>query len=267
VAKHIAILIHRHGSFDRNTYLLSEVAEVWRQSGLQITVLPGPQPNVTADLAILHVDLTVAPQDHLDFVDQFPRAINAGVADISKRAISSNLVRQGDGFEGPVILKSDRNSGGYREACLAAKGLMPPCTVFPPARYTIFRSVAAVPPVIWQRPDLVVERFLPERSGEFFCLRTWVFLGDKETHSLSFSKKPIVKSSNVVQRQPLGEVPDELRQIRQRLKFDYGKFDYCLVDGRPVLYDANRTPTLGRFTPEEFMPRIRLLAEGIHSFL
>ena len=42
---------------------------------------------------------------------------------------------------------------------------------------------------------------------------------------------------------PLTEpVPEELRQTRRQLGFDYGKFDYGVVNGEVVLYDANRTP-------------------------
>jgi hypothetical protein len=62
-------------------------------------------------------------------------------------------------------------------------------------------------------------------------------------------------------------VPDELREMRKSLGFDFGKFDYAIVDGRVVLYDANRTPAVGNFSREQFMPRIRLLAEGLNAFL
>ena len=65
----------------------------------------------------------------------------------------------------------------------------------------------------------------------------------------------------------LGEVPDELRQIRRELKFDYGKFDYTMVDGRPVLFDANRTPTIGRFPKARYLPLAETLAGGLDSFL
>jgi hypothetical protein len=93
-----------------------------------------------------------------------------------------------------------------------------------------------------------------------------VFLGDKHTHSLSLSKHPIVKGSRVIHREALGDVPEELQRMREELKFDFGKFDYVLAEGRVVLYDANRTPSLDAFRRDEYMPRVRLLAEGIKSF-
>jgi hypothetical protein len=265
--KHIAILVHRHGSFDFPLYYLHEMASLWREAGFTITILHGPQPRVKADLAILHVDLTIVPDDHLAFMRQFPITINASVADISKRAISSDLVRQEDNYDGPVIIKTNRNAGGHMEALLAARGLMPRSPTCPPDQYPILNSAAEVTPAVWNHPDLVVERFLPERHGDLYCLRNWVFFGDKEIHALMLSKHPIVKSTNKIDRQPLAEVPEELRQLRRQLHFDFGKFDYALVDGRVVLYDANRTPGLINLTPDQYMPRIHLLAQGIHSFL
>ena len=94
-----------------------------------------------------------------------------------------------------------------------------------------------------------------------------MFLGDRETNSLSYSKQPIVKSENVIRREVVAEVPDELRQIRRELGFDFGKFDYAIVGDRVVLYDANRTPTLGNFPREQYLPRVRHLAEGIGAFI
>jgi hypothetical protein len=37
-------------------------------------------------------------------------------------------------------------------------------------------------------------------------------------------------------------VPDDLRETRRRLGFDYGKWDFVLHEGRAVLIDANKTP-------------------------
>jgi hypothetical protein len=38
------------------------------------------------------------------------------------------------------------------------------------------------------------------------------------------------------------QVADALRAERARLGFDYGKFDFISHDGRPILFDVNRTP-------------------------
>ncbi len=258
----IVILVHRQDRFDRTAYFLSAIADLWCHQGLRVSVLQGPERQVPADLAILHVDLTIVPEDYLAFLRQYPRVVNGRVVDVSKRRISSNLVQPGDGYEGPVIVKTDLNYGGLQELRLTNRRLL----TISPENYPIYESVRQVPPIVWQHRELVVERFLPERRGDLYCLRTWVFLGDRETNSLCYAKHPIVKAGNVIRREPLAEVPDELRQTRRELGFDFGKFDYALVEGRVILYDANRTPTLGNFPMEQVLPRLRLLAEGIGAF-
>jgi len=243
------------------------MAGVWQDQGHRVSVLNGPAGKCEADLIINHIDLTVTPVDHLAYLRCFPKALNVAVVDISKRMISKMLVRKGEPYHGRVIVKSDLNSSGSPEASLALKGLMPPsyCQVLP--AYHVFDGVDEVPEVIWNHRAVIVERFVPERSGEFYCLRTWVFCGDRESNSLSFAQVPIIKQKDVVRRDVVPEVPDELRQMRDELGFDYGKFDYGIVDGEVILYDANRTPSLGTFRREEFMPRVRHYAEGLASFL
>ncbi|MCE9592044.1 MAG: hypothetical protein K8S99_16170 [Planctomycetes bacterium] len=277
---HIVILIHEGGAF-KPGYFLYEIAEVWRQQGLRVTVQHGAGPVIEADLAILHVDMTSVSAAHLAFMRHYPKTINAAVVDISKRRISTNLVRRRDGYGGPVIVKTNLNHGGLMEARLAAKrsrirkrlatlrNLLPWGwrSSLGMSDYPIFDSPNDVPRIVWHNPALVVERFLPERSGEFYCLRTWMFFGDREANSVSYSHERIIKSHTVVRREPVPQVPEELRRMRRELGFDFGKFDYAIVDGRVVLYDANRTPSLPQFSRDQAMERVRLLAEGVRAFL
>jgi hypothetical protein len=125
---HVLIVIHRDASFDEPAYVLREVADVWRAAGHRVTVRHGPDadaPRVAADLAVLHVDLTRAPDDHVACVRAYPRTINAAVVDISKSAVSEHLVRPGDGYDGPVIVKTTWNCGGMRERQLARRRASP----------------------------------------------------------------------------------------------------------------------------------------------
>jgi len=267
---HILILVHAHGSFDKPRYFMREIAEVWRERGHRISVTHGPPRRaVAADVAVLHVDLTVVPDDHLAFLRQYPVVINGRVKDISKRAISRNILSERDGYDGPVIVKTDRNYGGIMEAQLATrtKSRDGPAFVCEPKDYAVYRSARDVPAATWTNRDLIVEKFLAEQRDGCYCLRTWVFVGDRETNSISWARQPIVKSDAVIRREPIAEVPDELREMRLALGFDFGKFDYGIVDGHVVLYDANRTPAVGSFSREQFMPRIRLLADGLDAFL
>jgi hypothetical protein len=281
LAKHVVILTHRRTPLGGKQYFLGAIADVWREEGLRVSVVDEPAVRIDADAAILHTDLTVAPQQHLAFVRSYAVAINGAVSDISKRRTSAHLVRRGDGWTGPVIVKTDRNCGGAAEDRVAARGSHVARAVrtvrnalpwgfrarIPTSEYRILGSVREVPWVVWRNPDLVVERYLPERRGAHHCLRTWVFFGDRETNSICWSDQAVVKADNVLGREPVADVPPDLRTIRRELGFDFGKFDYAIVEGRTILYDANRTPTVGAFPREQVLQRIRVLAAGIRAFL
>lgn len=277
----IAILPHKHDGFKERVFFLREMARVWSENGFTVHVLADPSEQADADLAIMHIDLTVVPEEYLVAAERFPRVLNGDVRDVSKRVISENILSRGDEYSGPVIVKTNRNYGGASEARLAAMsanagdGLSNKWRFqhwshqeqLSSSRYPVLDSIAEVPPGVWRNEYLIVERFLPERSDDFYCLRTWVFFGDKETNSICYANEPIIKSKNVIRREPVKEVPDELRKIREKLKFDFGKFDYAISDGCVVLYDANPTPTLGQFGLEKFKRNIEILAEGIKVYL
>jgi hypothetical protein len=279
---HIAILVYRDdGPLNDAHYLIRVIAEAWIEKGFDVSVLLGPQPSVEADVAILHVNLTVVPEEYLEFIRRYPVVINGGVADISKRAISRHVVRLGDGYDGPVIVKTDRNHGGKREGRILARGtpierhvhglraLLPWWwqAEIPTGDYPVFDHVGLIPYPVWSNPELVVEKFLPERADEFYVVRTWLFFGDREMNSVGYARCPVIKAGDIVRRDDTQPVPDDLREIRRELGFDYGKFDYGIVDGRAILYDANRTPTLGARPIEEYMARGRVFAEGIRAYL
>lgn len=261
----IAILAHERES-QNNPYFLRGIARLWREQGFEVVVHRGTAAPPAADLAIVHVDLTVVPDDYLALAAHFPVTLNGRLKDISKRRISRQLVTRGDGYDGPVMVKTDRNSGGLPELILERGGATR-ADVQELLNYRVYRSPAAVPNGLWFDARWIVERFISERRDGLYCLRTWVCLGNRETHSLSYSQEPIIKSRNVIRREVLGEVPAELQRVRQELGVDFGKFDYALVDDEVVLYDVNKTPSLGRLSVEDMLPRLLLLAEGIHAYL
>ena len=278
--RHIAILVHENDQFEDMQYLLQLLAGIWRKSGVRVSVLSDPMSTIKADLAILHVNLTVVPENYIAWANQHHRVLNGRVADITKRAISSNLVCPGDNYCGPVIVKTNWNSGGSREALLARQGpLLRRFSIalrnslpwsfrsrLTASNYHVFESVTKVPRSVWYNPDFIVERFLPEYHDGYYCLRSWIFLGDKERAAISYSKDPVIKSYNTDHFERLDNVPDELRLMRQALGFDFGKFDYVINDGQVVLYDANRTPTTGIFSMEQCQQLIETLSEGIQSY-
>src|SRR5690606_38165328 len=117
-----------------------------------------------------------------------------------------------DDWDGPVIVKTNRNFGGRpeRRLKLGRLGLaLHPDTWIPrggwrhrtalvPDRYPIFESIKDVPGGVWDNPSLVVERFCPEREGDLYVVRTLSFFGDRWVNRRRLSPTPIVKASNVI---------------------------------------------------------------------
>lgn len=279
VSPHVAILVHQQHEFPPTGSLLAELATFWQEAGIRVTVLRGPASRIDADAIVLHVSQTVTPPAYRRFVQQYPVVINGRVTDISKRRVSRDLLRRPNDYGGPVMVKTDRNYGGDIESTLvrddgglrryahALRNRLPWSWRSTLDSYPVFASADQVPMAVWFNPDLVVERFMPERRDEFYCVRTWLFLGDQDRVALFYGRDPIVKSHTIIGRERLHDVPADLRQMRRDLGFDFGKFDYAIVDGRTVLYDANRTPALGAVSREECLPWLRTMANGIWNFL
>ncbi len=277
----VLILVHERASLSDTSYFLRSIAGVWSEQGHTVIEQRGPvHPAPEADIAFLHVDMTKVSDDSIRFLGRYPRAVNIGTGDISKRLVSRFIVEPGDGYKGPVIVKTDANCGGLKESAVkrARRGgrladslrnrlPWPMRSRIDTAEYRVFDSTDAVPRAVWRNRHLVVERFQPEMKGDLFCLRTWVFLGDRETSSICYAREPVVKSHTIIGRDALDGVPDELRAMRRDLGFDFGKFDYVLRDGRVILFDANRTPSLGDFPPEQYLPRVLHLADGLPALL
>src|SRR4026209_1760463 len=106
----IAVLLHeRDGDFWTGDYLLKHLAKEWQGAGVSVLPVFGPKRFVSADAAILHVDLTRIPEPSLQLARRNRRTVNGRVEDIGKRTFSAHIVRPGDGYEGPVIVKTERN--------------------------------------------------------------------------------------------------------------------------------------------------------------
>jgi hypothetical protein len=265
-------------------HFFAEAARHWSAGGGRVLSHRGLAAPPPAHLGILHVDLTQVPRPYLELARGYARCLNAGAADIAKRVVSRQLVTPDDAYEGPVIVKSDRNFGGVPERLvkLAQAGPLERlwdrlAESLPTAwtgrlrsgRYFVLPSPRAVPGWVWRRRDLVVERFLVERQGAHYALNMWFFLGEADCIATSLATTPQVKAASTVSRLPLHDrVPESLRRRRRELGFDYGKFDYVMVEGEACLLDANRTPHCG---PAGFSDRgreiCRRLAAGLDALL
>lgn len=243
----VAILFSEHGQPER--YVVSKLARYWREDGIVVHYLRGTRAFVPADVLFLHVDLSVLPADVLSFAQQYPLVINQHVRDIRKRTFSTLMVPRGGAYRGPVIVKSNFNFGGSPESGGHPSLLF---RQYHRARrvyfrlltgswgYHIYASPKDVPAPIWCDPGLVVERFVPERLGSDYAVRTYHCFGERDSFFLLSSPEPIVKSGPDTRMHPLAPDP-RLRALRRKLKLDYGKIDYVVANGEPVVLDLNKT--------------------------
>jgi hypothetical protein len=227
-------------------YILFDMIGHLRRRGHEIEVLRGLDRRSTGDVGVLHVDATHTPKEYVEYARTFPFCLNARVKDISKRTVSGALLAPGEAWAGPVIVKSNLNNGGRPErranvrAAQAGRPL-PYAEPDAPDQYEIYDTVDKVPPQLLERPATVIEKFLSEVEPNGHAVRIWTFCGDAERCTRYVSRYPLVKAEHMVRSEAV-PVPDELRVLRERLGFDYGKFDFVVHEGKPVLLDANNTP-------------------------
>ena len=269
----IIIITHVYDGFRERDFLLRSLAGHWLDAGHDVHLCEGLGNWPDGDVAIMHVDLSLVPAAYSEAAKRYPLVVNGAAVDVRKRLVSRHLLTRNDGWTGPVIVKTDLNFSGIPEK-LAAESFrrdgkaadLPPGPIVSTTRpYPIFTSASEVPAEVWDNPGFVVERFLPEQDEHGYCVRAWVFFGDRERCTRYRGSHPIVKSATIVAHEP-APVPDELRAERERLGFDYGKFDFVVRDGQAILLDANRTPSAPPPNPVIEASNARL-AEGIGALL
>lgn len=282
--RRVLILLHaRDAKAYRRPYQIWGLRDEWEREGLEVVVQRGLDEHVDADAVVNHVDLTVLPPEYAERLRLYPAAINAKAVDLSKRRVSEHLVGPGDGWDGPVIVKTDLNCGGMREAEMLDGALVRRARelvsavrapswrtrrTVPSDEYLVLDSVDQVPKGVFENPRLVVEKFLPEREGDLYVLRNYTFFGDRYVNKRLVSPDPVVKSgSPIALREEIPVHPDVIA-FAARFHLDRGKVDYVVRDGRVVVYDLNRTPTLGpSMTPERRRDACARLAPGLFTFL
>jgi hypothetical protein len=258
-------------------YAISLLSKAWREQGLDVEFAREYADD--ARICILHHDKTRLRKDGIPVAPDGAKSLNGDVLDISKRLFSTLQLTPESDWTGPVIIKSDLNHFGLQDSDGARSDLVSRARrrlarhswrwarMLPEKHYPVLPSLDDVPNWVWNDQDLLVEKFLPEYSEDgLYCVRGWIFFGNQGYAYRSLSTDPMVKAASVVRSEFLDEVPAELVALRKQMKFDFGKFDYVVHDGVPILLDANKTPTYPTSdgTPT---PRTRLLAKGIEAFL
>ncbi|KAB7741341.1 hypothetical protein F2P47_06255 [Parvibaculum sedimenti] len=256
--------------------VLQALADIWRERG--IVSVWGPAYAPEADACILHIDRTRLEPTDVPPPPRGLRAINGSILDISKRLFSVLEVYPGSDWSGQVIVKTNLNHFGLPEL----RGNHPAqraldrlrmriadiswhiARTLPDRTYPVLPSIRHVPRWVWDNPRYIVEKFMPEKDGDLYCLRGWMFLGPVSYGWRLFSTDPLVKTGTMVRYEFITEVPGELVELRNRTKFDFGKFDYVMHDGKPIVLDLNKTPA---YSGDPASPRLHKLAEGIEGFL
>lgn len=264
--KHIVVLLHE-GQAGKSLapYSIARLLPVWVGDGHQVSLAYGPRRVPQGDLLFLHVDLSVVPQDYREVAARFPVAINARIVDIRKSRTSTHLLQRGSAWDGPVIVKSDLNFGGEPERRLLGLTAARPLVqadgstlhACPLAEYEVYARLAEVPDAHWRHPGLVVERFLPERHGELYQLRTCHVLGEDVQGYVHRSPHPLVKGSTVVERLEVAPHPGVLAR-RRELGLDYGKLDYVVHGDEAIVLDVNKTTGGGSLAQTPALEAARL---------
>lgn len=277
--KTIAILFHKKRSVrSTRSYVITYLADIWRKDGHKIIFLFGTKKFIPADICIVHIDLSVVPEEYLVFANRYPITLNGKVKDIRKRRFSSNIVRQCDQYQGKVIVKSDQNCAGKPERILLKNPIyrmlskininlnLSPRRFNSASDYKVYDRASDVPPIYFQDSYFIVEKFLPEKVDNLYFVHLYLFLGDRHQCFKLGSKYPIVNGRSSISWEVVKPDPDIIR-MQKEMNFDYGKFDYCLNEGKVVLLDVNKTVGYGGLKYTEQLGVLhRYRAEGLYAY-
>lgn len=286
----IAILLHELDTDARSRrYRLWSIVQNWRDLGCDVRLVNGTGPDarkavLAADILLPHLDCSVIAGDYAQLIDEHPRAINTRIRDIRKRAFSPIIVGgPDDPYQGPVIVKTNNNSGGSRDveySCTNPNSpierfnkwlawhprVLPHCLGWTRTlpRYPIFDSPRQVPRAAWRNKHVVVERFLTSDRDDQgrHLLHMWIVMGNASVGRTLASKDPYVKDRHA-ELGSFDNPPPEVVELRDHVGLDYGKIDFIIADGTPHVIDINWTPTLSGDPADPFyLEQCRPLAEA-----
>ncbi len=263
-------------------YVVSALSKIWRDRDLRVECGVGYEPD--ANVCILHHDLTCLDASLLPRAPDSTAVLNGQVLDISKKSYSVLRVTEATIWDGPVIVKSNLNHFGFpetgqKERPSRMRALLHKlrtrlsqtswraARMLPAGIYPVLDTKDDVPGWVWRDPDLIVEKFLPERTDDgMYSIRGWMFLGNKGYAYRNIATDPLVKAATTVRHEFFSDAPPALYEYRKRMGFDFGKFDYVEHGDDVYLLDANKTPSFPIAKPEP-SPRVLELAKGIEEFL
>ncbi len=252
------LLVLHHDNFNpdsRQKHFIHFLGAVWRAQGVEVIHHAGSRGLPPADIVLLHVDLSIVPMRFAKAVQAYPRVWNAGCLDIRKRSLPERglVIGRLSEHQGPVIVKTDLNCGA-RPELRARRGLSWSSNLLERLRlrrisrspslkkfeYPIYDDVSAVPSAVWDDPMLVVEKFLPERDGDAYVVRWAYFCGSSAVACTTRAPNRVVRWAGGGLHEVV-PVPPEILEYRRRIGLDYGKIDFVINGGRPLVLDVNKT--------------------------
>ena len=262
----------------QNKHLIKVLAGIWREQGHSVSF--GNHPPPATDAVIAHTDYSMIDEHFFRQVDAGLPVINSAARNILKSNVSQLLVNEGSKWDGPVIIKTDANCHAAEEYAYHGLDILRLLKIFagrfvswqwtgelPFRTYPILERTDQVPGWVWQDHRLVVEKFMPERDGELYVLRLWMFFGEQEYCMRVCSELPVVKSRKLVSVELVEEVPDAVRSVRRKLGLDFGKIDFVMHGNDAFVFDVNKTPTVDLNKRGQPGPFVRRLADGLDGLL
>lgn len=267
------LIVHDAGPPSGGRYLVDQLRPLWESMGCRTLEVRGTGRWPVADGVLLHVDRSVVPQAYAKWARRYPRHWNTEALDIRKDTIRESCLDPDTTHDGPVIVKTNLNHAGRPEHLRSRRRARPlgplgrwwvnrtrGAHLLNKTDYRIYAHPVDVPQGVWKDPRWVVQPFRAERQDSDFLLREYYFVGDAECLCVEASPDPVFTSGRLICQGP-GPAPAELRALRGRLGLDYGKIDYILCDGRPFIFDVNKT--IGCSDATEARKTAQLLAWGL----
>ncbi len=286
----VAILFHeRARDAQAGNYRLWTLVSNWERMGTRVEYLYGIGRDTDADLLFPHLDVSYMPDDYWAFIQRHPRVVNRNVRDIRKTVYSTSRVGRADEYEGPVIVKTVNNCGGFSDVWLNTRSRVTGgasirarvmaklsrqewlgATRFRCARtlprYVIFDSLKMVPRGVFGNPHLIVEKFVPQREGDSYVMNMWIVFANRGVGRILRASDPYVKNANA-KLDAFAVPPREIQDWQEKLGLTYGKMDFVMHDGKPILIDVNTTPTVtGDARSEQYRVLNEEMAAGVHWF-
>jgi hypothetical protein len=234
-------------------YILRRALDDLASAGMRWRVLSRVDREVSASVAIVHVNLTEVPDTLLPSPNSYQLCLNGKAKSIHRHLYSRARIDQESAYAGPVIVKTVLNHRGLPELihrCRSDLQLLRRWR-FDRARlmrehcpeYVIYLSKELVPKTVWGDERLLVERFLPKSTSLPVIKYRYDFFLDVTLHMRAVYDSLLCDHTKVREVSVVRDIPHAVTEARRSLHLDFGSIDYFVVDDEAVAVDANKTTT------------------------